>query len=131
MSPVVKDLIDKLLNPNPDERLGCRSAAEVKQHPFFKGIKWETLMTELGPFIPKLDSIEDTGYFNSRNADMPEELRRELTGEREDSDEDDDDQPPATPQKVDSSEAVLPPKVRLSKLPYLVLLLRHFALSIC
>lgn len=53
-------------------------------------------MTEPGPFIPKLDSIEDTGYFNSRNADMPEELRREMMesapdDEKEESGEEEDE----------------------------------------
>lgn len=31
------DLINKLLEPNPEKRLGARGSAEIKQHPFFEG----------------------------------------------------------------------------------------------
>ena len=32
------DLINRLLNPNPELRLGTRSVDDIKKHPFFKGI---------------------------------------------------------------------------------------------
>ncbi|XVF79476.1 hypothetical protein PTKIN_Ptkin14bG0225600 [Pterospermum kingtungense] len=36
-----KDLIEKLLVKDPRRRLGCtRGAQDIKQHPFFDGIKW-------------------------------------------------------------------------------------------
>lgn len=38
---------------------------EVKQHPFYAGIAWDTLRDTPAPFIPALDSEIDTGYFVS------------------------------------------------------------------
>ncbi|KAL7593154.1 hypothetical protein Lser_V15G34989 [Lactuca serriola] len=36
-----KDLIQKLLIKDPQQRLGCtRGATDIKRHPFFDGIKW-------------------------------------------------------------------------------------------
>jgi serine/threonine protein kinase len=43
MSPEAQDLIDKLLTEDPNERLGAKGATEVKAHPFFKNINWDTL----------------------------------------------------------------------------------------
>ena len=37
ISPKAVDLIDKLLNMNPAQRLGANGAQEVKNHPFFDG----------------------------------------------------------------------------------------------
>ncbi|XP_057482092.1 probable serine/threonine protein kinase IRE isoform X1 [Actinidia eriantha] len=43
MSLEAYELIDKLLIENPVQRLGATGANEVKQHPFFKDINWDTL----------------------------------------------------------------------------------------
>lgn len=42
--PAAKDLLTKLLNRNPDERLGAKGSAEIKAHPFFDGIDWRKLL---------------------------------------------------------------------------------------
>ena len=39
-----KDLLTKLLNRNPDERLGANGSAEIKAHPFFHAIDWRKLL---------------------------------------------------------------------------------------
>jgi len=49
---IVKDICKKLLNPDPTKRLGCNGFQELKSHPFFDGIVWETL-AEKDP--PKLE----------------------------------------------------------------------------
>jgi serine/threonine-protein kinase RIM15 len=61
-----KDLITKLLKRNPSERLGAKGIQEIKDHPFFKGIVWETLLNQEAPFIPSPTNWEDTSYFESR-----------------------------------------------------------------
>ncbi|CAI5480077.1 unnamed protein product [Closterium sp. Yama58-4] len=66
MSYEAMDLIDKLLHPEPSLRLGARGAEEVKAHPFFAGIRWETLAQEQAAFVPSPDSPHDTGYFLTR-----------------------------------------------------------------
>lgn len=42
--PAAKDLLTKLLNRNPAERLGANGSMEIKSHPFFHGIDWKKLL---------------------------------------------------------------------------------------
>ncbi|CAO2821033.1 unnamed protein product [Amaranthus hypochondriacus] len=67
------DLINKLLIENPVQRLGATGASEVKKHPFFKNINWDTLARQKAMFIPTTESAFDTGYFMSRYVWNPEE----------------------------------------------------------
>ncbi|CAL1369419.1 unnamed protein product [Linum trigynum] len=66
MSPEAEDIIDRLLTEDPHMRLGARGASEVKQHPFFKDINWDTLARQKAAFVPSSDSALDTSYFTSR-----------------------------------------------------------------
>ncbi|XP_058108208.1 probable serine/threonine protein kinase IREH1 isoform X2 [Magnolia sinica] len=66
MSYEAEDLIDKLLAEDPHQRLGAKGASEVKQHPFFKDINWDTLARQKAAFVPASDSALDTSYFTSR-----------------------------------------------------------------
>lgn len=61
-----RDLITKLLHNDPQERLGGRGASEVKAHPFFAGLEWETLLNTPALFIPKVADSNDTSYFTPR-----------------------------------------------------------------
>jgi serine/threonine protein kinase len=55
-----KDLIRKLLKPNPSTRLGSgkKGIAEIKQHKFFKSIDWEKIFNKEYPvpFLPNIRS---------------------------------------------------------------------------
>lgn len=42
--PAAKDLLTKLLNRDPKERLGANGSAEIKAHPFFHAIDWRKLL---------------------------------------------------------------------------------------
>ncbi len=42
--PAAKDLLTKLLNRKPDQRLGANGASEIKAHPFFHSIDWRKLL---------------------------------------------------------------------------------------
>ena len=44
VSKASKDLIVKLLNKSPAERLGANGVEDVMAHPFFKSINWVTLL---------------------------------------------------------------------------------------
>jgi serine/threonine protein kinase len=66
MSYEAMDLIDKLLTEDPNQRLGAKGAAEVKRHPFFKDINWDTLQRQKAAFVPTSDGALDTSYFTSR-----------------------------------------------------------------
>ena len=62
-----RDLIEKLFVFDPTKRLGHKSADEVKQHPFFKGVDFEKVLKKeyKPPFIPKLKNELDLRYFDS------------------------------------------------------------------
>ncbi|XP_049601880.1 microtubule-associated serine/threonine-protein kinase 1 isoform X1 [Syngnathus scovelli] len=60
-------LISSLLQTNPLVRLGTGGAFEVKQHPFFTEVNWNSLLRQKAEFIPHLESEEDTSYFDTRS----------------------------------------------------------------
>ncbi|WWC60586.1 uncharacterized protein I303_103160 [Kwoniella dejecticola CBS 10117] len=68
ISPEAKDLMNKLMCTNVQKRLGARGADEVKNHPFFAGIDWNTIATAEASFVPEVTDPESTDYFDSRGA---------------------------------------------------------------
>ncbi|KAF3480405.1 serine/threonine-protein kinase cbk1 [Arthroderma uncinatum] len=44
-------------------------AADIKDHPFFRDIKWDEIYFTKPPFVPKVKSWEDTKYFDASVAD--------------------------------------------------------------
>ncbi|KAL6494991.1 hypothetical protein OROGR_030910 [Orobanche gracilis] len=66
MSHESHDLIDRLLTEDPTQRLGAAGASEVKQHPFFRDINWDTLARQKAAFVPASEGATDTSYFTSR-----------------------------------------------------------------
>ncbi|KXZ54565.1 hypothetical protein GPECTOR_4g630 [Gonium pectorale] len=67
MSAECRDLIDKLLHPNPLKRLGHRGAGEVKLHSWFEGLDWTGLVRNKAAFIPTIEDETDTSYFESKH----------------------------------------------------------------
>lgn len=63
LSPEAKDLIKRFLS-DPFERLGIHGIDEIKKHPFFRGVNWDTLRSQPAPFCPKLTSATDTSHFD-------------------------------------------------------------------
>ncbi|KAI7828217.1 kinase-like domain-containing protein [Gamsiella multidivaricata] len=57
------DLINKLLSRDPSQR---PSPAELKAHPFFRGVDWENIRNQEAPFIPAPNDDMDTSYFDGR-----------------------------------------------------------------
>ncbi|KAL8582089.1 hypothetical protein ACOMHN_004009 [Nucella lapillus] len=74
-----KDLIQQLLTHDPMERLGTGGAQQVKEHAFFGGVDWESLLRQKAEFVPQLDDDEDTSYFDSRMERYNHELDTEDT----------------------------------------------------
>ncbi|XP_051974489.1 microtubule-associated serine/threonine-protein kinase 4-like [Xyrauchen texanus] len=63
-----QELITLLLRQNPLERLGTAGGAyEVKHHPFFNSLDWNSLLRQKAEFIPQLESEDDTSYFDTRS----------------------------------------------------------------
>ncbi|CAH1982621.1 unnamed protein product [Acanthoscelides obtectus] len=61
-----KDLITALLQHSPRDRLGTGGAHEVKEHVYFLGLDWNSLLRQKAEFVPQLEHDEDTSYFDSR-----------------------------------------------------------------
>ena len=61
-----KDLISKLLEPNPRKRLGYNGADDIKRHKYFKEIDFEMVVEKKykPPFVPKLYNDFDLRYFD-------------------------------------------------------------------
>jgi len=68
MSAEARDLIQRLLEPDPSKRLGARGAAEVKAHPFFRDVDFEHVRNQPPAFVPQFAAADDTSYFSSRKA---------------------------------------------------------------
>lgn len=64
VSKAAKDLIKKLLNTDQKKRLGSKNgAADIKGHPFFKGVNFALIRNEIPPIIPTIKNELDTSNF--------------------------------------------------------------------
>ncbi len=64
MAKETKDLITTLLQQNARDRLGTTGAQEVKDHVYFDGLDWNSLLRQKVEFVPSLENDEDTSYFD-------------------------------------------------------------------
>uniref|UniRef100_A0A673HCF7 protein kinase C n=1 Tax=Sinocyclocheilus rhinocerous TaxID=307959 RepID=A0A673HCF7_9TELE len=68
LSPESVSIIQKLLQKNPEKRLGAgeQDANEVKRHRFFQGIDWEALLAKRvkPPFLPSIKAPADVSNFD-------------------------------------------------------------------
>ena len=64
-----KDLIQKLLVINPNDRLGSGAdgSENIKKHPFFEEVDWDSAFEKQldPPFVPKLKDETDLKYFDT------------------------------------------------------------------
>ncbi|KAI8334590.1 hypothetical protein BC941DRAFT_378713 [Chlamydoabsidia padenii] len=70
VSVEARDFMEKLMTLDPTKRLGANGPDEVKQHPFFKDIDWDHLLSASPSFVPQPIGQEDTAYFDTRGATM-------------------------------------------------------------
>ncbi|KAI9778158.1 MAG: rim15, signal transduction response regulator [Geoglossum umbratile] len=77
VSPEAKDLMNRLMCTDPRQRIGANidekfaaGGDEVKNHPWFAGINWDTLLHDEAQFVPAPENPEDTEYFDSRGATL-------------------------------------------------------------
>jgi protein-serine/threonine kinase len=73
---------------NPEDRLGrIGGAHEIKNHPFFRGVSWDSLRRIRAPFEPKLQSNVDTQYFpidEIPQTDISAQLRAQTAAQGDD-----------------------------------------------
>lgn len=77
VSDDAKDLMLKLMTIESKDRLGANmtekyssGGEEIRQHPWFNGTKWETLLEDEAQFVPAPENPEDTEYFDARGATL-------------------------------------------------------------
>lgn len=77
VSDEAKDLINKLLCVDQTKRLGANhdgkyasGGEEIRHHPWFEGINWDTLLEDEAQFVPQPENPEDTEYFDARGATL-------------------------------------------------------------
>ena len=64
----------------PKKRLGFNGIEEIKSKSFFRGFDWDNIREMTPPFIPKLDSIEDTKYFlHNKNSGIYSNNNKRIT----------------------------------------------------
>ncbi|KAM3161258.1 Rim15 [Lachancea thermotolerans] len=68
--PEAKDLVEKLLVVDPNERLGANGAQEIFDHPYFQDVNFVQLYEEDGSFVPEVAHPESTDYFDLRGAQL-------------------------------------------------------------
>ncbi|KAI9821189.1 MAG: hypothetical protein M1827_003923 [Pycnora praestabilis] len=64
--PAAKDLLTRLLDRNPNQRMGFNGASEIKAHPFFHSIDWRKLLQRKyePTFKPNVADALDTANFD-------------------------------------------------------------------
>lgn len=74
----LSDLIERLLQKDPTRRLGyARGASEIKEHEFFRGVRWD-ILTEVvrPPFIPSKEDAVLTERLRTGGKDVREYFQR-------------------------------------------------------
>lgn len=66
VQPEAKDIITVLLQQSPRDRLGTGGSHEVKDHPYFYGVDWNSLLRQKAEFVPQLLNDDDTSYFDCK-----------------------------------------------------------------
>ncbi|KAI9848374.1 MAG: rim15, signal transduction response regulator [Thelocarpon superellum] len=86
VSAEAKDLMNRLMCLNPQERLGANAhdrfscgGEEVQRHPWFHDINWDTLLQDEAQFVPASDDPENTEYFDARGATLQAFAEEEAT----------------------------------------------------
>ncbi|KAF1911624.1 serine threonine protein kinase-like protein [Ampelomyces quisqualis] len=77
ISDEAKDLMNRLMCSDPAERLGANrdekyasGGEEIRSHPWFADLNWDSLRDDEASFIPAPENPEDTEYFDTRGAAM-------------------------------------------------------------
>lgn len=62
----MQNLLARLLEKNPKDRIGANNSSEIKNHPWFEKVNWNALLSKSikAPFVPILTSETDTSNFD-------------------------------------------------------------------
>ena len=77
VSDEARNLMVRLMTIDPKERLGANmgdkfssGGDEVRKHPWFDSVNWDTLLEDEAQFVPNPENPEDTEYFDARGATL-------------------------------------------------------------
>ena len=77
VSDEARNLMSRLMTTDPKERLGSNigekhksGGEEIRKHPWFDSINWDTLLEDEAQFVPNPENPEDTEYFDARGATL-------------------------------------------------------------
>jgi serine/threonine kinase 38 len=70
LSPEAVDILKRLMCEAP-HRLGANGVAEIKAHPFFKGIDWTRIRETKAPFQPQVKDDDDVSRFDKFEEETP------------------------------------------------------------
>merc|ERR1719231_1579609 len=78
VSDFAKDLIRRLITDSKN-RLNF---SQIRQHPFFKGVNWETIRSSEAAIVPKVTSDTDTQNFDKweEQGDAPQAVGNDENG---------------------------------------------------
>lgn len=74
ITPNAKSLITQLLDSNYNSRLGARNVSDIKNHPFFAGVKWDEIKYSQPPVIPTITNMKDLNSL-SEDSDLRDEIK--------------------------------------------------------
>ena len=90
INKIEEDLLKRLLCVDPKNRIGngTRDAEEVKEHPYFQGVKWDEYVKKKikVPFKPQLKNDLDLSYFDRAFTDEPVDTKQMVPRSRVQSD---------------------------------------------
>ena len=61
----------KKLVCDAEDRLGRNGAIEIKEHPWFDGLDWDSLNTQKAPYIPEVSSPTSAENFDKFKEEQP------------------------------------------------------------
>lgn len=70
LSPAAVDILRKLI-ADADVRLGRNGAEDIKKHPFFEGLDWNSLRSLKAPYVPSVTSEISNENFDKFEEDEP------------------------------------------------------------
>lgn len=70
LSPAATDILKRMIT-DADNRLGRNGAEEIKSHPFFDGVDWNTLRNLTAPYQPNVSSEYSAENFDKFDEEEP------------------------------------------------------------
>lgn len=70
------DLMCRLMEQDYTKRIGHEDINEIKQHPFFEGINWTTILSSPGLIVPKM--VVKEGEMEGKNCEKVQQFLNNL-----------------------------------------------------